>query len=70
MVNNVRLKGNCMQTNYVFIQVITNRARVARLFMIDYDEQMPHIVPVFFAFDSIIIIYHQIEKEKNKHFKG
>ena len=38
-----------MQTNYIF-KVIINRTEVARLFMIDCDIQMPHIVPVDFAF--------------------
>ena len=41
-----------MQSNNFFIQEIINRARVARLSTIDYDKQMPHIVPVVFAFDG------------------
>ncbi len=45
----LRLKGNCMQTNYIF-KVIIKRTEVARLFMIDCDTQMPDILPVGFAF--------------------
>jgi len=41
-----------MQSNNLFIQQIINRARVARLSTIDYQNQIPHIVPVVFAFDG------------------
>lgn len=41
-----------MQSNNLFIQEIINRARVARLSTIDYQKQIPHIVPVVFAFDD------------------
>jgi len=41
-----------MQLNNLFIQQIINRARVARLSTIDYQNQIPHIVPVVFAFDG------------------
>lgn len=41
-----------MQSNNFFIQEIINRARVARLSTIDYEKQIPHIVPVVFAFDG------------------
>jgi PPOX class probable F420-dependent enzyme len=41
-----------MQSNNFLIQEIINRARVARLSTIDYNTQMPHIVPVVFAFDG------------------
>ncbi len=41
-----------MQSNNFLIQVIINRARVARLSTIDYKKQIPHIVPVVFAFDG------------------
>ena len=40
-----------MQTNYIF-KVIINRTEVARLFMINCDTQISHIVPVGFAFDG------------------
>ena len=40
-----------MQSNNFFIQEIINRARVARLSTIDYQKQIPHLVPVVFAFD-------------------
>lgn len=41
-----------MHSNDFFIQEIINRARVARLSTIDRNKQMPHIVPVVFAFDG------------------
>jgi PPOX class probable F420-dependent enzyme len=41
-----------MQSNNFFIQEIINRARVARLSSIDHNKQIPHIVPVVFAFDG------------------
>ena len=41
-----------MQSNNFLIQEIINRARVARLSTIDYKKQIPHIVPVVFAFDG------------------
>jgi PPOX class probable F420-dependent enzyme len=41
-----------MRSNNFFIQEIINRARVARLSTIDYEKQIPHIVPVVFAFDG------------------
>ncbi len=41
-----------MQPNNFLIQEIINRARVARLSTIDYKKQIPHIVPVVFAFDG------------------
>jgi nitroimidazol reductase NimA-like FMN-containing flavoprotein (pyridoxamine 5'-phosphate oxidase superfamily) len=41
-----------MQSNNFFIQEIINRARVARLSTIDHNKQIPHIVPVVFAFDG------------------
>ncbi len=41
-----------MQSNNFLIQEIINRARVARLSTIDYYKQIPHIVPVVFAFDG------------------
>jgi PPOX class probable F420-dependent enzyme len=41
-----------MQSNNLFIQEIINRARVARLSTIDHIKQIPHIVPVVFAFDG------------------
>ena len=41
-----------MQSNNLFIQEIINRARVARLSTIDHNKQIPHIVPVVFAFDG------------------
>ncbi len=41
-----------MQSNdAAFVQTIANRARVARLSTVDC-ENMPHIVPVVFAFDG------------------
>ena len=41
-----------MESNNVVIQKIINRARVARLSTIDYQKQIPHIVPVVFVFDG------------------
>jgi PPOX class probable F420-dependent enzyme len=41
-----------MQSNNHVIKKLINRARVARLSTIDYQKQMPHIVPVVFAFDG------------------
>jgi len=41
-----------MQSNNLFIQEIINRARVARLSTLDHNKQIPHIVPVVFAFDG------------------
>ena len=41
-----------MQSNNIVIQEIIDRARVARLSTIDYQKQIPHIVPVVFAFDG------------------
>jgi PPOX class probable F420-dependent enzyme len=41
-----------MQSNNLFIQEIINRARVARLSTIDHHKQIPHVVPVVFAFDG------------------
>lgn len=41
-----------MKSNNFFIQEIINRARVARLATIEHNKQLPHIVPVVFAFNG------------------
>ena len=41
-----------MQSNNAFIQTTISRARVARLSTIDYNNKIPHVVPVVFAFDG------------------
>ena len=53
-----------MQSNNDFIKTIINRARVARLSSIDH-EQMPHIVPVVFAFDGHCY-YIPLDKKRKK----
>jgi PPOX class probable F420-dependent enzyme len=55
-----------MQPNDVFIQEIINRARVARFSTIDYDKQIPHIVPVVFAFDGLHYYIPLDEKRKKQ----
>ena len=52
-----------MQISNAFLQII-QRARVARFSTIDYKENMPHTVPVVFAFDDTYY-YIPIDK-KNK----
>ena len=55
-----------MQSNNLFIQEIINRARVARLSTIDHNKQIPHIVPVVFAFDGHHYFIPLDEKRKKE----
>jgi PPOX class probable F420-dependent enzyme len=53
-----------MQLNDAFIQTIINRARVGRFSTVDY-ENMPHTVPVVFAFDGHHY-YIPLDKKRKK----
>lgn len=53
-----------MQLNDAFIQTIIKRARVGRFSTVDY-ENMPHIVPVVFAFDGHHY-YIPLDKKRKK----
>lgn len=52
--------------NNIFIQEIINRARVARLSTIDHNKQIPHIVPVVFAFDGHYY-YIPLDDKRKEH---
>ncbi len=53
-----------MQINNAFIQAIINRARVARLSTVGY-ENTPHIVPVVFVFNGHCY-YIPLDKKRKK----